>query len=59
MANTLTIKISKESVNMMDCSALQNLIGLFQWACTVRGDKNACKQLEYLRAIAQSKGCSI
>jgi len=57
--SVLTIKLSKNTLQSMDCGALNNLIGFFQWACEVRGDQTSCKQLDYLRAIASSKGCTI
>ena len=59
MANTLTIKIPKSSLQSMDCGTLNNLIGLFQYACNVRNDQTACKQLDYLKAVASSKGCTV
>ena len=57
--NTLTFKITKNDLQRMDCGALNNVIGLLNYACNVRNNATACKQLDYIRAVAMSKGCTI
>jgi hypothetical protein len=52
--NVVAIKIPRNSLQSMDYSALNNVI-VPNYAYNVKGNK----QLEYVRAIASSKGCSI
>jgi hypothetical protein len=53
--SVITTKNPRNSLQSMDYSALNNVIGLPNYAHNVKGDK----QLDYVRAIASSKGCSI
>jgi len=56
---TIKIELTPQGLQSMGCGDLANVIGLLSYACNVRGDKIACKQLDYVRGIAQSKGCTI
>jgi len=55
----IKIELTHQGLQGMGCGDLANVIGLLNYACNVRGDKTACKQLDYVRAIATSKGCTI
>jgi hypothetical protein len=55
----IKIELTHQGLQGMGCGDLANVIGLLNYACNVRGDKTACRQLDYVRGIAQSKGCTI
>ena len=59
MVDKIVISFKRSTLEGLGCEQLNSLVNLLNYACTVRGNQEACRQLDFVKSIASSKGCTI
>ena len=56
---SIKIEIRRSALNSMGCTELTSVYNLLKYACDVRGNEAACREVDRVRTLLTSKGCSV